>query len=254
MMFFKAYDIVGWSCGAGRVRPPARTERGRTSSTCAQKRTYCERKRSIVMLGSSVGALWPQTSSAMRRASSAESPSAKECSITLAWRAACSSHVALPVGRASPTDFATAVAAALVVPCASDHEGPTSSEGSESSDFVRGAVLRKTRRPGLIGRFCDCHRGGCECGFCQGAYCLRAKKTQLRKETLRVRVLSWHCPSQFQKAELHRQTLRLRSWHRALSSQEVRLCDCCNGGCGAQKIHIRQETLRDRVLSRQCAL
>ena len=41
----------------------------------------------------------------------------------------------------SPADFATAVAAALVVPFASEHEGPTSSDDT---------VLRNARRPSLM--------------------------------------------------------------------------------------------------------
>ena len=45
-------------------------------------------------------------------------------------------HFAIPGGRASPADFATAVAEELVMPFAPEHEDSSSPDGLASSDSV----------------------------------------------------------------------------------------------------------------------
>ena len=149
MSFFNACDIVG------------------SPSTCAQGRTYCERKRSIVMLGSWVGALRPQTSSAMRLFG-------RVARQAVFHHTCMEGRLLKPRGTVFPSRSSLA---SRLCDCCCGGVGRAICFGTRGFNFIRGlreigfcpgVVLRKTRRPGLIGRFCDCRRGGCEYGFCQG--------------------------------------------------------------------------------------
>ena len=107
-------------------------------------------------------------------------------------------RLAIPGGRTSPIDFATAALAAMVSwTCQSlwscDQEAHSSSEDSSSSGSDSGVTLYFTNSGGRPSPY----------------QLLWTKNAQLHQKTLRVRILSCHCAMRIQEAEFHQWTRRL---------------------------------------------
>ena len=140
MMFFHACNIVGQSCGVGRVRPPARTQWGRTSlhSRAGLQNSKC------TLQGKVAGVHSPRvqlTRSGPRRPIYCEYEFCPGTVLCLFRRPSFTSRFCCNVG-AELCGFG----------------------------FCRGAVLCDSRRPSFtnspVGRFCDCCSGGAGRAIC----------------------------------------------------------------------------------------